>query len=251
MRTCSTAGEYLRVGRIIRDGPYFAYPDRSRIRRYGDETFKQVIDARYASARSPTPATGSNSIPVENPRQDPKPLPTTSDIPSSAFVTESYFLQCHPVVGNHAVIVAVEEETDEQSAEALAVTRSKAKVVNAEGTNPDAQAVASPPRKSITSVPDPVLTSSPPSASTISSPAPPVFKYESKAASPDAAKRLYNTILNMPIQHLTVADLLSISPDLRKEAVEYSRTQRVSMPTTIRIENALASSLTNPPPPPN
>lgn len=64
MRNCVTAGEYLRAGRIIRDGQYFVFPDHSRIHRLGTETIKQSIDARYASAVTPTPATGSNSIPL-------------------------------------------------------------------------------------------------------------------------------------------------------------------------------------------
>jgi hypothetical protein len=34
-------------------------------------------------------------------------------------------------------------------------------------------------------------------------------------------------ILNMPISHLMISDLLSISPDLHKEAIEHSHTHKV------------------------
>jgi hypothetical protein len=66
MHVCPIAGEYLWAGQIIRDGPYFALPDKSHIRQYGNETSQQVIDARYAMAAPSTPATRSNTIPVNN-----------------------------------------------------------------------------------------------------------------------------------------------------------------------------------------
>ncbi|KAG2055736.1 hypothetical protein BDR06DRAFT_311334 [Suillus hirtellus] len=130
MRTCSTAGDYLCAGRIIRDRPYFAYPDHSCIWRYGDKTFQQVIDARYTSAQPSMPATGANSISLDNPRREPTSQPVSSDIPGSAFITESFFLQCEPVTLNHTVIVMVEDEEDQREVETLAVTRSKSKVTS-------------------------------------------------------------------------------------------------------------------------
>ncbi|KAG1744772.1 hypothetical protein EDB19DRAFT_1906490 [Suillus lakei] len=122
MCTCSMAGEYLCAGQIIRDRRFFAYPDRSQIRHYGDETFKQVIDAQYTTPHPLTPATGSNSIIIKNPQLEPSVQPTPPDIPSSAFISESYFLQCKPVTENHTVIVTVEEDNNKQMAEALAIT---------------------------------------------------------------------------------------------------------------------------------
>jgi hypothetical protein len=53
MRNCSTAREYLQTGCIIWDGQYFAYPDKSHIHRFGNETFKQAIDFRYAIPITP------------------------------------------------------------------------------------------------------------------------------------------------------------------------------------------------------
>ncbi|KAG2738177.1 hypothetical protein P692DRAFT_20654483, partial [Suillus brevipes Sb2] len=50
----------------------------------------------------------------------------------------------------------------------------------------------------------------------------PAYVYESKAAS-----RIYQSMLNTPVPNITIADLLAISPDLRREAVEHCRTHRV------------------------
>ncbi|KAG2739862.1 hypothetical protein P692DRAFT_201728967, partial [Suillus brevipes Sb2] len=51
-------------------------------------------------------------------------------------------------------------------------------------------------------------------------------------------------MLNTPVPNITIADLLAISPDLRREAVEHCRTHRVaSSPAT-----TLAAAVTIPPP---
>jgi hypothetical protein len=123
MRVCSIAREYLQAGRIICEGQYFAFPDKSHIQQVGNETFKQVIDTRYAMPTSPTPATGSNAIPV-NTSQCKGTFSTLTKIPSSAFISESYFLGCIPIPKNHAVVVTIKEE---QKSEVLAITRSKMK----------------------------------------------------------------------------------------------------------------------------
>ncbi|KAG2738247.1 hypothetical protein P692DRAFT_20859587 [Suillus brevipes Sb2] len=228
MRHCAAVGDYLRAGRIIRNGQYFVFPDHSRIYRSGNETIKQSVDARYASNVVPTPATGSNSIPLNPPRRDAAPQ-TLTDPVTSAFISESYFLQCTPVVENHAVVVTVEEEDDDEGRKVLAITRSKAKATAA--TNND-QPLS--PACSLPPIPKDVA------------PKAPAFKYESKATSPDAAKRVYENILNIPVPHLTISDLLSISPDLRKEAIEHSRTQRVPVLPTTTSANALASASSPP-----
>jgi len=194
MRACPTAGEYLRAGRIIRDGPYFAYPDRSRIRRIGNDTFKQTIDARYTSGQPAPPATGANAIPVESTCHE-----TSTEIPSSAFISESYFLQCELVVENHAVIVNVEDSSDEESNYLLdvnAVTRSKAKASSS--TTPETDPASD-------------TTKAPPSVETKK---PPAFTYESKAASPDAVQRVFKGILEVTVPNITIADLFAISPEL-------------------------------------
>ncbi|KAG2739335.1 hypothetical protein P692DRAFT_20685966, partial [Suillus brevipes Sb2] len=134
----------------------------------------------------------------------------------------SYFLQCEPVTANHAVIMTVEDEEDEPMVEALAVTRSKSKA--ASHSEKGSVSIPAPPPSHSVSIPAPSDSTKP---AIIEPKKEPAFRYESKATSPNAAKRLYEAILNTPIQHITISDLLSISPDLRKEAVEHSRTHRV------------------------
>lgn len=231
MRVCPTAGEYLRAGRIIRNGQYFAYPDQSRIRRTGNETFKQVIDSRYAMTTLPTPATGSNAIPVDtSPRETTPQSSKTSEIPSSAFISESYFLQCDLVAENHAIIATVEEESKETPTDVNAITRSKAK--GSPVTSDSKEDPSPPPLIEVTPKPPNIVAKRPPS-----------FSYESKAAAPDAIHRIYKSILDIMVPHVTVSDLLAISPELRKEAVEHCRTHRVPAPTTAVSTNALASTI--------
>jgi hypothetical protein len=218
MRACPTAGEYLRAGRIIRDGQYFAFPDRSRLRHFGNETFKQAIDARYSVAPPATPATGANSTPINTTRMDPSPQLST-EIPTTTFISESYFLQCEPVVENH-IIVTVQDSSDEDyQSDINAVTRSKAKASapteSESDSNPKLPKVpqAHPPAI------EPAL-----KYPAVESKKPPVFTYESKAANPDAIQHVFKGILDVTIPNITVADLLAISPELRKEAVEHCRT---------------------------
>ncbi|KAG2047092.1 hypothetical protein BDR06DRAFT_1032890 [Suillus hirtellus] len=198
--------------------------------------FKQTIDARYAIAQPVTPATGSNAIPINNTRQEP--LQPPPDIPSSAFITESYFLQCEPVVKNH-VIVTVEDSSDEDyQPDVNAVTRSKAKIAII--SNPEPKPDPTPSTLSR-------LIEAPPKESTVEAKKPPAFTYESKAATPDTIQRVFKSILDVTVPHITVVDLLAISPKLRKEAINHCRTHRVPTPTTALSTNTTTSNSTSPP----
>jgi hypothetical protein len=70
---------------------------------------------------------------------------------------------------------------------------------------------------------------------------PPAFTYESKAAAPDAVQYIFKNILDVMVPHITVVDLLTISPKLHKEAVEHCCTHRVPMPTTTLSTNIAVS----------
>ncbi|KAG0691653.1 hypothetical protein DFH29DRAFT_883985 [Suillus ampliporus] len=230
IRTCSIAGDYLRAGRVIRENQYFLFPDSSCIRRYAGATIKQAVDERYGSTLASTPATGANATPIDTTRHNAPPPTSPAPTSTSATITEAYFLQCTPVVENHAVVVTIEEEEDQDcKVHVNAITRSKAK------------AAESAPQDT----PTPKLTRTiegPPKPQDPDSKKQPAFTYESKAAAPDAAGRIYGSILDMVVPHLTVADLLAISPDLRKEAVEHCRTQRVPTSSALLSVDALTAT---------
>jgi len=52
----------------------------------------------------------------------------------------------------------------------------------------------------------------------------PAYTYESKAMNPAVTKQTFSKILDVIVPSITVGDLLAISPDLRKEAVDYAKT---------------------------
>jgi hypothetical protein len=126
----------------------------------------------------------------------------STEIPSSAFILESYFLQCELVIENHAVVVNIEDSSDEESNYPLdinAVTRSKAKASSS--ATPEADPASD-------------MTKAPPS---VESKKPPAFTYKSKAASPDAVQRVFKGILEVTVPNITVADLLPLVLNDRKK----------------------------------
>lgn len=70
----------------------------------------------------------------------------------------------------------------------------------------------------------------------------PAFSYESRAANPEATQKMFQRILDVTVPNVTVNDLVALSGDLRKEIVDYTRTQRVPKPTQAQTTAALAYS---------
>jgi hypothetical protein len=239
IRNCPTATEYLRSGRVIRENNYFLFPDRSPIRRSYNGTIQQAVDDRLSTNpnASTTPATGANLTPQSDKARYSANTPSAT---SSAFISETYFLQCEPVAENHAVVVTVEEDCEEDDAkDVLAITRSKTKTASALPSN-DKKESATPSKALITTSPS--RSPAPPQvADTPQTQKTPAYTYESKAASPDATQRVYQSILDMMVPNLTVSDLLAISPDLRREAVEHCRTQRRPTPSSAISASAAAT----------
>ncbi|KAG2074255.1 hypothetical protein BDR04DRAFT_1115775 [Suillus decipiens] len=134
---------------------------------------------------------------------------------------------CAPVAGNHVVMTTKDEK---KKADVNAIMRSKAK----ENPIPSKSKDDLSPSPLIEAAPEPLDSAMK---------KPPAFSYESKAAAPDATQCIYKTILNMMVPHITVSDLLAISPELRKEAVEHCRTHRVPTSNTTLSASALASSI--------
>ncbi|KAG2743495.1 hypothetical protein P692DRAFT_20650182, partial [Suillus brevipes Sb2] len=139
----------------------------------------------------------------------------------------TFFLQCAPVAETHAIAVTIEDE--EESAEVLAITCSKAKSSNKEKIPvKDQQSQPTPTDlKKDTPALSAKTTANDKQLIRLDDKRTPAFTYESKAASPEATQRVYRSILDMVVPNLTVADLLAISPDLHRETVEHCRTQRI------------------------
>jgi hypothetical protein len=148
--------------------------------------FKQTIDARYASAQPATPTTGSNALPMNNMHQNPVQQ-TPSKIPSSAFISKSYFLQCKQIVENHAIIVTVEDSSDEECNYPLdvnATTCSRTKASSSIAPEIDTKADT---RNSLSVQP----ATAEPKILTVEPKKPPAFTYESKAAMPEAVQCVF------------------------------------------------------------
>lgn len=117
----------------------------------------------------------------------------------------AFLFRCTPVVKNNAVVV----ETIDDEADTLAITRSKTRAARSEP-------------------PEPIPVTKDHLATLVLPPKPaPAYVYKSKAASPEAAKWIHQTILSTTVPHVSIADLLAISSDLRKEAVDYCKTHRI------------------------
>jgi hypothetical protein len=141
-------------------------------------------------------------------------------------------------------------EDDDSGADALAITRSKAKnavldnidagpsqkkLKEANSTTSDTQA-QSQTRSIEDLIPDtPAI---PPKKT-------PMYVYKSKAATPDAASCIYQNMLSTIVPNIMVTDLLAVSPDLQREAVEHCRTHWVS---THSSATTLTTTVSVPPP---
>ncbi|KAG2067662.1 hypothetical protein BDR04DRAFT_1158790 [Suillus decipiens] len=186
------------MGCIIRENLFLLNSDSSQIQQQGIKNLQQAVD-RHAQTIASS-ALSSN--------------PPPSNIPSSAFISESYFLQCTKIAENHATVTTIEE--DDSGADTLAITHSKAKnaVLNSIDTkNP--KEVTSLSSNSRTHTQAPPVEISPPDIPPTLQKKTPTYSYESKAAIPDAASRIYQTMLDTAVPNITIADLLAVSPDLR------------------------------------
>jgi hypothetical protein len=185
---------------------------------------------------STTPVTGANLTPQQD---NSRYNANTPSVTSSAFISETYFLQCEPVAENHMVVITVEDCEEDDAKDVLAITHSKTKTASASPSN-DKKESATPSQALITNPPNhsqplPQVTDAPQPPKT------PAYTYKSKAASPDTTQHVYQSILNMMVPNLTVSDLLAISPDLRWEAVEHCCMQRKPTPSSAVSASATTS----------
>ncbi|KAL4079736.1 hypothetical protein J3A83DRAFT_4185699 [Scleroderma citrinum] len=117
----------------------------------------------------------------------------------------TYLFQCIPIAKNNALITEIEEEVD-----VCAITSSKAKAKENSNAN--------------TNLLDKHVLA---------------YTYESKAMNPTATKQMFTKMLDVIIPSIMVGNLLTISPDLQKEAVNYACTQCIpSFAATNEISTA-------------
>jgi len=216
---CHVIEDYIRAGRIVRRDRFLAYPNGSRIRRHhGTGLLRTTIDERYGNTL-PVQASTSDVLPTtSNFRRDPPPHISSTAYAASDPDPATYVFQCVPIVENNAVITEIEEEVD-----VCAITRSKAKAKensNSERGKGDSAKKGEDAAKSHERIP-----SNDPSSSLDRRT--PAYTYESKAMNPAVTKQTFSKVLDVIVPSITVGDLLAISPDLRKEAVDYARTQRI------------------------
>ncbi|KAJ8579729.1 hypothetical protein M405DRAFT_870035 [Rhizopogon salebrosus TDB-379] len=208
MRNCPTAAEYIRTGRVIWENHFYTYPDGSRIYRRGNETLQQAVERRHA-----------NTIP------SPPPAPHLPFPPAHSSQIED----------------------DEPSVEALAITRSKAKSAASDNTGPAQEPSVESNSTVLPRARSQSYSSEAPPSNAYAKKTP-AFIYESKAATPDAASRIYQNMLNTAVPNVTISDLLAISPDLRREAVDHCRTHRIANPMpAVSMAALTASGATLPP----
>src|SRR5882757_1082276 len=169
--TCEVVNDYVRAGRVIREGRMVLYTDKSPIA-WSSQGLKVSVDFRFGGPLAPVGTTNSNT--------------ETSQI-------QTMFISCIPVDDSVVSAVIQEEEDDDALVETFATTRSKAKQ----------------PKVAPEPIPEPPVAPPIVPSSVSSQKKNPAFTYESKAILPDAVKTIQQRILDAVIPGITVAELMS------------------------------------------
>ena len=186
--TCEVVNEYIKAGCIIREGRMVLYVDRTSIA-WSAQGLKVSVDFCFGG---------------------PLPVIETKEATPDMTRIQTMFISCTPAPETIISAVIQEEENDGAPVKAFATTRSKAKEARTmpEAT-PEATSVVHP------SVPLPLPKKNP------------AYTYKLKAILPEALKVVKQKILEAVIPGITVTELMSISPELRKETMEHCKTQRI------------------------
>ena len=239
---CVIITMYIQGGRIIRRDRFLAFPDYSHIPQHPTTGLLQTaIDERYGGTLLP-PAGVVPRAPKTPKSSDTHREPAFPATASCVTDTKSYLFQCMPVARSSAVIVDADDDYD-----VLAITWNQGKVVRerkeeSSGKLVDEEGKTKGPSKeeedSRQRRLDDEEIKNPSQAvkdnatmHSFNSKKTPAYTYESKAANPHAVKQMLNQLLNAIVPSITVSDLLAISPDLRREVVEFSHTHCI--PTLI------------------
>lgn len=124
-----------------------------------------------------------------------QPPHMTSSVLVSAETDTAFLFQCSPITDNHATVV----DASDDEADTFAITCSQA--CRSTGAKQDEGKLLKG-KDSEKADPPPTFTSDKGATA---------YKYEFKAASPDAAKQVYQFILSTPVPTISVSDLLAIS----------------------------------------
>ena len=216
---CHVVDDYIHAGRIVHSDRYLAYPDGSRIHcHHGTGLLCTTINECYGNTLPVQATTSDVSLTPSTFRHDPPPHISSTTYAVNDPDSATYIFQCMPIVENNAVIMEMDEEAD-----ICAMTRSKAKAK--ESSNVKQEKGDSAQKKGI-GKPCEHTPNGSPSASSLDKRAP-AYTYESKAMNPAITKQTFSKILNVIVPSITVSDLIAISPDIRKEAVNYACMQRI------------------------
>lgn len=160
--------------------------------------------------------------------KDPRFIPPI--VPSSAVISESYF-------------------HEELNADALTITRSKAKSAAPDSSNAGlSQEKLEGPISTSSNVCAQEQTCtikiSPPDTSLDTPNDTPAFTFEPKAAISDAVSHIHQNMLNTIVANIIIADLPANSPDLHKDLIEHCCTRQVAISSPVTLATAVI-----PPPP--
>ena len=163
-------------------------------------------------------------------------MASTSTYSTTESDLTSFIFQCAPIAKNNAIIIDINED-----AEVHMITWSKTKEKEAskspqENTHKKEGGERSDSPKNQ----DQSKEDSFPSVPNKQTPA---YTYKSKAMNSTATKEMFSKILEVIVPSITISDLLTISPDLWKEAVDYTCTHHIP---TITAINKLSAAIAPP-----
>ena len=214
--TCEIVNEYTKAGRVVCDGRMVLYTDKSPIA-WNSQGLRILVDAHFG---------GPLLVPAGTPKDQ-----ETARI-QMLFVS-GMLLEDEEDVSEEQ---GVEKSEEDVPVAAFATTRFKAKNI------PSPNSVEKPiSMSSKTTIPSEKHPDRPLPAAAKKNPA---YTYESKAFLLDALATIKKKILDSLVSGITVADLMSISPELHKETMEYCKTQQVPVVELPELSpSALVSAL--------
>ena len=235
---CLVVEDYIRAGQIVcTSDTRLAFPDGSHlICHHGTGLFRTTIDKHFGSSLPVQSSTPTSPPSTSEFRCDPPAHTTSTTYSIEEPDLASFVFQCAPITENNAVIIDADEDV-----EVHAITRSKAKEKEtSKSSQENAHKKEGGERADL---PKNQEWSKEDSALSVPDKQTPAYTYELKATNPIATKETFSKILEIIVPSITVGDLLAISPDLWKEAVEYTRTHHVP---ALAAANKLSTAVPQP-----